>query len=294
MRKDNKFLSDVLNNIWLGDNVSMMANLPSDCIDLCVTSPPYDGIREYTGYSYDFEKTAIALSRVIKDNGVIVWNVADEIIDYEVLDSEGNVEMIVENTESLTSFENALFFRELGFSVHTMIFNKINFVPVKIDTAQKYAKAFEYIFVMTKGKYPRVFNKIMLRTENAGKVTTKSRYAKDGSISFSKMAVNDKKVHPNVFSYLIGNGNNDDKTTHPASFPEQFARDMIYSYSNEGDIVLDIFGGSFTTAKIAALMNRNFITSEISEQYVNEYSQRIAHYTKKQHLIINERDYKEY
>src|SRR4051812_12029692 len=81
------------NQIILGDCLETMKTFPDNCIDLTVTSPPYDGLRTYNGYSFDFENIAKELFRITKDGGVVVWNVSDSIVD---------------GSETLTSFKQAL------------------------------------------------------------------------------------------------------------------------------------------------------------------------------------------
>jgi DNA modification methylase len=62
---------------------------------------------------------------------------------------------------------------------------------------------------------------------------------------------------------------------HPAIFPEQLAGDHIISWSNEGDIVMDIFSGSGTTHKMALINNRRFIGFELSSEYVEIEKKRM-------------------
>jgi site-specific DNA-methyltransferase (adenine-specific) len=62
-----------LNKIYCGDCLDLMRDMPDKCIDLTVTSPPYDNLREYKGYSFRFEETAKELFRITKDGGVVVW-----------------------------------------------------------------------------------------------------------------------------------------------------------------------------------------------------------------------------
>lgn len=66
---------------------------------------------------------------------------------------------------------------------------------------------------------------------------------------------------------------------HPAIFPEQLATDHILSWSNEGDVIYDPFGGSGTTCKMAYLLKRKSIMSEISLEYCELSKQRLLHYT---------------
>ena len=96
-----------LNKIYQESCLDTLSCMPDNFVDLIVTSPPYDDMRKYKGYSFEFEKTATELWRIVKDGGVIIWVIGDQTKD-------GN--------ESGTSFRQALYFKELGFNLHdTMI-----------------------------------------------------------------------------------------------------------------------------------------------------------------------------
>ena len=70
-----------INKIYCADNVSFMKEtIPDKFIDLTVTSPPYDNLRVYNGYSWDFESVARELYRITKDGGVVVWVVGDATV----------------------------------------------------------------------------------------------------------------------------------------------------------------------------------------------------------------------
>ena len=104
-------------NAWLycGDNVEFMKDVPDNTFDLTVTSPPYDDLRNYNGYSFDFENVAKELYRVTKEGGVVVWVVGDAT---------------VKGSETGTSFKQALYFIQCGFNLHdTMIYYKNNPMP---------------------------------------------------------------------------------------------------------------------------------------------------------------------
>lgn len=248
-----------INKCYNENCLDTMANMPDNCIDLTVTSPPYDNLRVYCGYSFDFESVAKELYRITKQGGVVVWVVSDAT---------------VKGSESGTSFKQALFFKRIGFNLHdTMIYAKNSYMPL---THNRYEQSWEYMFVFSKGK-PHTFNPIMIECLTAG--TKRNRggsKAKENSyaerLRNEKTEVNIKKQHPNIFYYNVGNG---DKTEHNAPFPEQLANDHIISWSNEGDLVYDPFMGSGTTAKMAILNKRNWIGSEISKEYCVIIEKRI-------------------
>lgn len=255
-----------INRNYNESNLETMKNMPDNFIDLTLTSPPYDNLREYKGYSFPFEEIVKELFRVTKIGGVVVWVVGDSTVN---------------GSESGTSFKQALYFMECGFKLHdTMIYQKINYVPL---THNRYEQSFEYMFILSKGK-PKTFNPIMVPCKNAGKLEKyglerRQNHGKNHSMRLYSdteyIATKDTKIAPNIFSYTLGR----DKTGHPAPFPEQLAIDHIKSWSNEGDLVYDPFMGSGTTAKASIELKRNWIGSEISTEYCDIIDKRILNKT---------------
>ena len=245
------------------DCLEGMKLLPNECIDLTVTSPPYDNLRKYKGFEWDFEATAKELYRVTKKGGVVVWVVGDATI---------------KGSETGTSFRQALYFKEIGFNLHdTMIWLKPNPTPTD-PKCLRYYNAFEYMFIFSKGK-PKTCNYIKEKSKNAGKEFGSAPMKRaDGSNRDDRteklkgVKIKDYKIKSNVWEYAIGSGVSKDKIAfkHPAIFPEKLAQDHILSWSNEGDIVFDPMCGSGTTCKMAYLNKRNFIGVDISEEYINE------------------------
>ena len=238
-----------------------MSRMPDCFVDLTVTSPPYDNLREYNGYSFDFESIAKELFRVTKQGGVVVWVVGDATI---------------KGSETGTSFRQALFFKECGFNLHdTMIYEKSGFSNPSTNRCHQ---VFEYMFVLSKGN-PKTFNKIFDRKNKYSAGGGASYRKKDGEIVKTGRAKkrNQQGQRYNIWRYATGGGHmNTDGYKHPAQFPEQLANDHIISWSNEGDLVYDPFMGSGTTAKMAILNKRNWIGSEISDEYCKIIERRIT------------------
>ena len=246
--------------IICGDNVQTLATFPDESIDLTVTSPPYDNLRTYNGFIWDFEALARQLYRVTKQGGVVVWVVGDATVN---------------GSETGTSFRQALYFMECGFNVETMIYHKSG--GGAVGSNDYYWQAFEYMFVFSKGK---------IKTSNRLK-DKKNKYSGNVVTSGKKHRQVGTRVHPsggttvseygyreNVWSII--NGNHGEKiTNHPAPFPEALARDHILSWSNPGDIVLDPFIGSGTTAKMAKESGRHWIGIDISDEYCKLAEKRV-------------------
>ena len=241
-----------------------MKNIEDKSVDLTVTSPPYDNLRMYNGYTFRFEEIAQQLFRITKEGGVVVWIVNDATIN---------------KSESLTSFKQAIYFvEECGFNLHdTMCYCKDNPLPSQLSK-KRYAQQFEYAFIFSKG-FPKTFNPIMEQCKNAGRKHKTGFRQKDGSIKKKKELIcKDEKIKGNLWFYQVGYM----KTTkdkiafdHPAIFPDQLAHDHIFSWSNPGDIVFDPMCGSGTTLKQAALLNRKFIGCDISNSYCSIARTRI-------------------
>jgi site-specific DNA-methyltransferase (adenine-specific) len=239
-----------INKIYCGDNVELIKEIDTDQIDLTVTSPPYDGLRKYNGYSFDFESLAVELFRVTKPGGVVVWVVADQTI---------------KGSETGTSFKQALFFMECGFNLHdTMIYQKFGSGLPHND--HRYGNAFEYMFVFSNGKPKKGQLKRYPKTGKTGKTT---RRKIDGTIKKGVYNIGGG-VFSNIWQYA-----GETKVKHPAPFPEALARDHILSWSNPGDLIFDPFMGSGTTAKMAKNTGRDFIGFEISQEYVDISNRRI-------------------
>ena len=236
-----------------------MGRMPDCYIDFVITSPPYDDIRNYQGYHFEFEKIAKELYRVMKEGGVVVWVVADATVN---------------GSETGTSFRQALYFKDIGFNIHdTMIYYKNNPMP---QAGKRYHQHFEYMFAFSKGN-PNTFNPITETTKHRGLANMKNR-GQTGSLDYEKVERTTEKKVGNVFVYSIGGGiSTKDKVAyrHPAIFPEKLVVDQINTWTNEDDLIYDPFMGSGTTAKMAQLLGRRWIGSEISEEYVRIAEERL-------------------
>lgn len=263
-----RYINNIINSDCLD---GLKKNVPKNSIDLTVTSPPYDDLRKYKGYSFDFEGIAQELYRVTKTGGVVVWVVGDSTTN---------------GSESGTSFKQALKFMEIGFNLHdTMIYKKnTSSFPARRDS-KRYTQIFEYMFVFTKGKI-KTGNLICDKEnkwyghKNWGRNTHRNKY---GELVETKDIKPVPKYSPrnNIWRYVVGGGyGQKDKKAykHPATFPTDLAKDHILSWSNKGDVVLDPFMGSGTTAIACLELDRKYIGFEISEEYCDLINLRIDYF----------------
>lgn len=272
--------------LYCGDCLDTIKNFPDECIDLVITSPPYDTLRFYhmnnekelkTFWNFDkFIQIAKELSRILCKGGVIVWVVNDETIN---------------GSETGTSFKQALYFKEqCGLCLYdTMIYAKYS--PT-FPSKNRYNQIFEYMFVFSKGKV-KTFNPLIDQPNKSYNKTSwgLSSYRDKNGILQKKEKINVKspyRLRNNIWYY--GNGYNvstQDEIAykHPAIFPDKLAYDHIYTWSNENDIVLDPFMGSGTVAKQCQILNRKWIGIEINSDYCEIIKKRLLYNNEVIHYI---------
>ena len=267
--------------IYNEDCLETMSRMPEWFVDLTVTSPPYEDLREYDGYEFDWKPVLEHLYRVTKVGGVVMWNVNDSMQN---------------GSETGTSFRQALYAMEIGFKLHdTMIWHKANPIPVRYN---RYQPSFEYMFVFSKGKPKTV---TLLKERNLGFGRKKEHNPNSKSASFQdKKSIKscpyhkphttkyEKTMH-NVWDMTCGFGHSakdEIAHQHPAIMPEEMAKRHIYTWSNKDDLVYDPFMGSGTTAKAAFLLGRKFIGSEISEKYCDIAEKRLEMYMNQETLNL--------
>jgi len=251
---------DFVNQIICGDCKEIMHLIPDEVINLTVTSPPYDDLRNYNGFTFDYESIGRELFRITEKGGVLVWVVGDRIL-------KGN--------RTLTSFRQALCFQEIGFNVHDIMIYKKKNTPFMRSNA--YTNCFEFMFVFSKGS-PKTFNPLLVPTKRSGYEKLVTNRGPDGIIKKVIGRLKEQKVRTNIWEYAVGlGGTTKDKIafTVPATFPEKLAEDHILSWSNEGELVLDPMVGSGTTCKMAKLRDRKYIGIDISEEYCNVSRKRL-------------------
>jgi DNA modification methylase len=257
----------LIDQVFCEDCLDTLSKMPDNFVDMVLTSPCYDDIRDYHGNNkLEFEKIAVELTRVLKTGGIIAWIVADST---------------VRGSETGSSFKQALYFKEnCGLRLHdTMIFEKnTSTYPAKPD-GMRYTSCFDFIFLFSKGK-PKTVNLIADRKNkyfgipNRGQKTDRDK--NDNLVPKNKvMSKNEYSPRTNIWRYVTSGG---DKIAHqhPAIFPDALAKDLITSYTIENDLVYDCFAGAGTTLKMAKLNNRKFCGSEIVSQYCAIIEERLS------------------
>lgn len=249
--------------LMVGEANATLKTFPKESVDLLITSPPYDDIRAYNGYTFDFptfRSMARQMYRVLRPGGVLVWVVGDRTTN---------------SSESLTSMRQAIYFRDsVGFLAYdTMIYYRLG----PPQTKRRYEQHFEYMHVMTKG-VPKTFNGIRspkLYPEKKARVKAFSRNP-DNSVDMGTNNVTELyKLEGNVWKIPCQRSGDEFSSKHPAPFPEELARRHIHTWSNPGDIICDPMMGSGTTGKVALSMGREFVGIDISAEYVALATERL-------------------
>ncbi len=253
------YYSDNYVTIYHGDCREILPTLEK--VDLVLTSPPYDGLRDYGGYEWDIVGVSNLLSRVLVPGGVIVWVVGDSVTN---------------GSESGNSFRQCLAFMEHGLNLHdTMIYAK-NGTPY--SSPNRYNQEFEFMFVLSDGK-PKTFNPLLESRLGYKKKTFSTYRQKDGTVKAVVPKLRDEGPRGNIWWYDVGYMKSAKEGyifEHPAIFPEYLANDHILSWSNVGELILDPFLGSGTTAYCAKKLNRKCIGIEIEEKYCEIAAKRCS------------------
>jgi len=259
----------VKNKIVLANCLEALDKLKDESVDAFITSPPYDNLRDYNGYSFPFEKIATKMYQKLAKGGVIVWVVGDAVL---------------KGSESGSSFRQAIFFQELGLNIHdTMIYEKNGSSFPARRTGNRYSQVFEYMFVFSKGK-PKTANLICDKKNKWSGWTTfgkaGSNRGKDGKLKERKNKNPTPEFSPrhNVWKFNTGKAfttKDDFAFQHPAMFPEALAEDHIMTWTNEGDFVVDPFVGAGTTTKMAAINGRDWLGIDMSEEYIDIANKRM-------------------
>ena len=253
-----------MNKIYCGDNKIVMSEFADNSIDMILTSPPYDGLRDYNGFECDLHGVGLEAFRVLKEGGVFVMVIQDQTKD---------------GHKTLTSFRTMVDYCDnIGFG----LFENVIYVKQGVEGAwwkKRFRVDHEYIPIFIKGKRPLFFDKEHLKipTKHGGKMMTgRAVRKKDGNtVQSTRKMINKTKCRGTLFNYITCGDGSKLKHTHPATFPDQLPIDFIKCFCPPDGVVLDPFVGSGTTPIGALKSERKYIGIDCSDEYCKLCEERI-------------------
>jgi len=268
-----------LNDVYCGDCVELLRKLPESSIDLVVTSPPYDKVRDYKGnLNFDLHRTGEEIFRVLKEGGIAVMVIQDQTKNFG---------------KTLTSFKTIIDWCDnIGFKLfETVIYRKHG--PEGAWWTKRFRVDHEYMPIFLKGDKPNYFNKEPLKipSKHGGKIMTGSGARKTNGETQKTVTrpINLTKCRGTIWNYLMAGDKNPLKRKHPAVFPDKIPYDCIQCFCPESGVVLDPFCGSGSTLVMAKKLNRNFIGFDIVNEYCELTKKRLEKETDNEYnnLFLN-------
>jgi site-specific DNA-methyltransferase (adenine-specific) len=245
-----------INKIYNENCLDTMGKMPNESIDLVVTSPPYDKIRDYNNYELDLHAVGEQTFRVLKGGGMLCMVISDGTKNFGK--SITTAKTIVDYVENIgyKLFETVIYARDGRPGAW---WNK----RFRVDH--------EYILLFLKGDRPKYFDKepLKIAAKHAGETWHGTQRLTNGNlIPIKKTKQNETKCRGTIWKYDASKSErNKKKLVHPATFPDKLAKDLILCFSDVDDLVYDPFLGSGTTARMAKSLERNYIGSDISNEY---------------------------
>ena len=244
--------------LFEGDTLQLLSQMPSEFVQLVVTSPPYNLKKEYETklnleeYLRQQREVIAQCVRVLKPTGSICWQVGNYVDNGEIIPLDIILYPI---------------FRAFGLQLRNRIVWPFGH---GLHATKRFSGRYEVILWFTKGK-EYVFNLDAVRVPQKYPNKKHFKGPNKGKLSGHPLGKNPSDVWeiPNVKS------NHVEKTIHPCQFPVELIERLVLALSNEGDRVFDPFLGVGTTAIASLMHNRRAIGSEIMHQYVEVARDRL-------------------
>lgn len=249
-----------LNQIIQGDSLKLLRQLPDNCIDLVVTSPPYNFNMEYDTYKdilpwdqYFSQMQAIFLEciRVLKYGGRLVINIQPACKD---------------------AVPTHHFFSSFLMQHHMIWMTEILWEKNNYNCAYT-----------AWGSWKSPSSPYMKYTWEFIEVFAKGTLKKDGDTS-NITITGDQYKKWTTAKWSIAPEANMDKYHHPAVYPEELVVRVLHLFSYRGDVILDPFNGTGTTSKVAKDLGRKFIGFDLSEEYCQIARDRVKYTVTKTNL----------
>ena len=237
-----------VDKVYLGDCIEVISQIPDQTVDLVFADPPFNIGIKYDNYNDDrscedyynwSEKWIEQTYRVLKKTGSIYVAICDEFA--------AEINIILK--------KNGFYFRNWIIWYYTFGQNQ----------RKKFNRAHTHIFYFTKHRSDFTFNDSDIRIPSARQLVYNDRRANPKG-----------KVPDDVWEFSRVCGTFKERiSNHPCQMPESLLERIIKVSSCEGDLVLDPFGGTGTTAYVAKQLKRHYITMDVSESYFDVINKRL-------------------
>ena len=251
-------------DVICGDAVEVIRTFPSESVDIVVTSPPYDAMRDYMGFSVDLHVVGKEIHRVLKNGGVAAMVIQDQTKNFG---------------KSLTSFRTVIDWCDsFGFKLFEIIIYR-KYGAEGAWWNKRFRVDHEYIPIFLKGDRPQYFNKDHLKipSKHGGKTMTGggTRLTNGIRIATRAIKINPFKCRGTIWEYLTAGDGSRLKHQHPATFPNQLPYDFIQCFTPQNGVVLDPFAGSGTTLVAAKNLGHPYVGIDIAPEYCEIARRRV-------------------
>lgn len=234
-----------------GDVIDVLKSkhIKDESVDLIFIDPPYNIGKDFNGFMDKWESTSSYLE----------WSYAWLKLCMKKLKQNGSM-YVMTSTQFAPYFD--IFIREkLGMNIMSRII--WHYDSSGVQARNHFGSLYEPIFHCVKNRNNYTFNSKSILVE--------TKTAKRNLIDYRKTppaAYNSKKVPGNVWEFTRVRYQMDEYEEHPTQKPVNLLERIIKASSNSGDVVLDLFGGSFTTAYAAKKLHRDTISIELNQDYL--------------------------
>jgi adenine-specific DNA-methyltransferase len=240
----------LLDQIVLGRCEDVLASLPDSCVDLVVSSPPYNLGKEYEAkraLQVYVEEQRVVLAeccRVLKPGGSIFWEVGSFSEKGMLIPLDIRIFPILEDL-GMTPRNRIAWARQHG-----------------LHATRKFSARYETILWFTKGD-DHVFNLDAIRVPQKYQNKTFHKGDRHGELSCNPAGKNPGDI------WLFRNvkHNHEEQTIHPCQFPEDLIARIVLATTNEGGVVFDPYMGAGTVAVVARDHKRHYLGAELEERY---------------------------
>ena len=247
------------NSIFNGDCFEQLRGLPDECVDLVVSSPPYNLGKEYEAkralevYLAEQEVVLGECHRVLKKSGSIFWQVGAFSDRGQLIPLDIKFFPILESF-GMQPRNRIIWIRQHGLHAR----NKFS---ARHETLVWFTKSDDYKFSLDRIRVPQKYqNKKYHKGDKHGEYSCNP----------------DGKNPGDIWAFRNVKHNHEEQTIHPCQFPEDLIARVLRATTEEGDVVYDPYMGTGTVAVVARDERRQYLGAELDDRYFEVCQRRIS------------------